>query len=104
MQYKIIKQGTGRKPLAQDRVSLHYTATLINGKKLWSTYDTKKPWVHHLDKALEGLKEGVLMMPEGSKWILYIPASLAFGDAGDQDVPPGAAVIYEVEVLTSDPS
>lgn len=104
LQYKIIKQGNGPKPSAHDRVSLHYTATLVNGKKLWSTYDNQKPWVHHLDKALEGLREGVLLMPEGSKWILYIPASLAFEDAGEQDVPAGAALIYEVEVLKSDPS
>jgi FKBP-type peptidyl-prolyl cis-trans isomerase len=104
LQYKVIKQGNGPKPSEQARVSLHYTATLVNGKKLWSTYDNKKPWVHHLDKALDGLKEGVLMMPEGSKWILYIPASLAFGNTGEQDVPAGAALIYEVEVLKSDPS
>jgi FKBP-type peptidyl-prolyl cis-trans isomerase len=104
LQYKVIKQGHGPKPSERDRVSLHYTATLVNGKKIWSTYDHQKPWVHHLDKALDGLREGVLMMPEGSKWILYIPSSLALGDTGDQDVPAGAALIYEVEVLKSDPS
>jgi len=104
LQYKIIKQGSGPKPSERDKVTLHYTATLVNGKKIWSTYDDQKPWVHHLDKALDGLREGVLMMPEGSKWILYIPSSLALGNAGNQDVPAGAALIYEVEVLKSDPS
>ncbi|WP_052496184.1 FKBP-type peptidyl-prolyl cis-trans isomerase [Pedobacter lusitanus] len=104
LQYKIIRQGKGPKPSSEDRVSLHYTAMLINGKKIWSTYEDKKPWVHHLDKALAGLREGVLMMPEGSKWILYIPASLAFGAAGNQDIPAGSVLIYEVEVLKPDPS
>lgn len=99
LQYKIIKQGKGEKPAMEDRVSLNFTATLVNGKKVWSTYDEKKPWVHHLDKAFDGLGEAILMMPEGSKWMLYIPASLAFGDSGTQDVPPGAALIYEVELL-----
>lgn len=104
LQYKIIKQGKGEKPAMEDRVSLNFTATLVNGKKVWSTYDEKKPWVHHLDKAFDGLGEAVLMMPEGSKWMLYIPAKLAFGDTGTQEVPPGAALIYEVELLKVDHS
>ncbi|MBB6501779.1 FKBP-type peptidyl-prolyl cis-trans isomerase [Pedobacter cryoconitis] len=101
LQYKILKQGDGPKSTMTERVSLQYTAKLVNGQKLWSTYDNNKPWVHRLDKTLEGVREAVLMMPAGSKWILYIPSSLAFGDAGDGDIPPGAAIIFEVEVLKS---
>lgn len=101
LQYKILKQGDGPKSTMTERVSLQYTAKLINGQKLWSTYDSNKPWVHRLDKTLEGVREAVLMMPAGSKWILYIPSSLAFGDAGDGEIPPGAAIIFEVEVLKS---
>lgn len=102
LQYKIVKQGNGAKPTMEDRVSLHFSATLFNGQKLWSTYDSGKPWEHHLDKTLAGVREAALMMPVGSKWILYIPASLAFGDTGYEEVPPGAAVIYELEVLKTD--
>lgn len=102
LQYEIVKNGTGPKPRLEDRVSLQYTISLINGQKLWSTYDNKQPWVHHLDKALAGVREAVLMMPVGSKWVLYIPASLAFGESGFDRVPPGAAIIYEVEVLQAD--
>jgi len=98
LQYKIIKQGKGPKPTAGDKVSLQYTATLVNGKKLWSTYDNKKPWVHHLDKTLDGVREAAMMMPVGSKWILYIPASLAFGETGYEEIPGGAALIYELEL------
>lgn len=99
LQYKIIKKGNGPLPLMEDRVSLHYTTTLVNGQKLWSTYDNNKPWVHRMNKALEGVKDAALMMPVGSKWMVYIPAALAFGDAGYEEIPPGAALIYELEVL-----
>ncbi len=103
LQYKIIKQGNGPKPTIEDRVSLHFTTILINGQKLWSTYDNNKPWVHRLDKALPGVIEAALMMPVGSKWMVYIPASLAFGDTGDgENIPPAAALIYELEVIKSE--
>lgn len=102
LQYKIIKQGDGPKPRMEDRVSLNFIAKLVDGRKLWSTYDNNKPWIHHLDKILPGIKEAALMMPEGSKWMVYVPSSLGFGNAGDEDVPPGAALIYELEVLKSE--
>jgi hypothetical protein len=102
LQYKIIKKGNGPLPTMEDRVSLHYKTTLVDGQKLWSTYDTAKPWVHHLDKALEGVREAALMMPAGSKWMVYIPADLAFGAAGYDEVPGGAALIYELEVLKTE--
>lgn len=100
LQYKVIRRGNGPLPKLSDKVSLHFKATQIDGKKLWSTYDDQKPWVHHLDKAMEGLKEATLLMPVGSKLILYIPSDLAFGDDGDEDVPGGATVIYELEILS----
>ncbi|WP_158799518.1 FKBP-type peptidyl-prolyl cis-trans isomerase [Pedobacter sp. L105] len=102
LQYKIIKKGNGPIPTINERVSLHYTATLVSGQKLWSTYDNMKPWEHRLDKALPGVQEAALMMPAGSKWMVYIPSALAFGDAGDEEVPAGAALIYELEVLKSE--
>lgn len=102
LQYKIIKRGNGPKPKMEDKVSLNFSMKLVNGKKLWSTYTNNKPWIHHLDKIFPGIKEAVLMMPEGSKWVVYVPSSLAFGDAGDENVPPGAALICELEVLKSE--
>jgi len=102
LQYKILKQGSGPTPTLQDRVTMHYTTSLFNGQKLWSTYNGNKPWVHHLDKALPGVREAALMMPAGSKWILFIPASLAFGQTGYEEVPPGAAIIYEMEILKTE--
>ena len=102
LQYKIIKKGNGPIPTMQDRVTMHYTTSLFNGQKLWNTYDSNKPWVHHLDKALPGVREAALMMPTGSKWMLYIPASLASGQSGFEEVPPGAAIIYEMEILKTE--
>jgi|GEM_PF-5347344 len=101
LQYKVIKMGKGPKPTMEDKgkVSLHYAATLYNGQKLWSTYDDGKPWEHNMDKTFTGLREAALMMPAGSKWIIYMPASVAFGDSGFDRVPAGAAIIYELEVL-----
>ncbi|MET1055803.1 MAG: FKBP-type peptidyl-prolyl cis-trans isomerase [Pedobacter sp.] len=102
LQYEVLKQGDGPKPTLSDRVALHYKTTLVNGTKLWNTYDDQKPWIHHLDKTIEGVKEAALLMPAGSKWKLYIPAALAFGESGYEQVPPGAALIYELEVLNSE--
>lgn len=102
LQYKVIKQGNGSKPSLDDRVSLNFTTTLVDGKKLWSTYDKNKPWEHRLNKALPGLQEAVQMMPVGSKWMVYIPSSLALGDETVEGVPAGAALIYELEVLKSE--
>jgi FKBP-type peptidyl-prolyl cis-trans isomerase len=102
LQYKIIKQGNGQIPALGDKVRMLYTIKLVNGKKLWSVSSRNKPWEHHLDKALDGVKEAVLMMPVGSKWILYLPSSLAFGDAAYDEIPAGAALIYEVELIGID--
>lgn len=105
LQYKIIKEGKGPKPTMDERVSLNFTTTLVDGQKLWSTYDNNKPWVHRLDKTLPGVREAALMMPAGSKWMVYIPARLALGNEGDgESVPAGAALIYELEVLNSTPA
>ena len=99
LQYKVIKKGSGRRPSLFDKVTLHYKVTLSDGRKVLSTYDDGKPWVHHLDKTLAGIREAVLMMKVGSKWSLFIPANLAFGDAGYEVVTPGSPVLCEVEVL-----
>lgn len=98
LQYKIIKNGEGAKPLFTDKVSLGYTLKYTNGNLL-SVFRNNAPWEHHIDKALSGMQEAIQMMPVGSKWILYIPASLAYGEDGYQDVPPGSALICEIELL-----
>lgn len=102
LQYQILKDGKGPVPGPGDRVTLHYTVSSFKGEKLWSTYDNNKPWIHRLDKTLAGVREAVLMMPIGSKWILYLPANLAFGDDGFENIKPGDAILYEVELINSE--
>jgi len=99
LQYKVIKKANGQKPSMESKVSLHYKVTAPDGKMVLSTYDDGKPWVHHLDKTLAGIREAVLMMEVGSKWSLNIPSYLAFGDSGYESVPPGSSVLCEVELL-----
>lgn len=101
LQYKVIKKGTGPKPAATDRVTLYYNLSLLDGKKIWKPFNAEKPWIHRLDKTLDGIREAVLLMNAGSKWTLYIPAELAFGPQGYEEVPPGAVIVCELELVSS---
>lgn len=102
LQYKVVKQGKGAVPSGNDKVQLYMTIKLLNGKIISGPYDSNKPFEHHLDKTLDGVREGVCLMPVGSKYILYIPASLGFGETGYRDIPGGAALICEVELAKID--
>lgn len=98
LQYQIIKQGKGVKPVLTDGVSVQYKMYYVNGK-LFSSTKPDTPWKHHIDKALPGMQEALTMMPVGSKWKLFIPATLAFGEEDYEDIPGGSALICEIELL-----
>jgi len=100
LQYKVIKDGTGKKPTPEDRVTVNYRGTRIDGKEFSSTYRTGKPDTIELAKVIPGWQEALPMMAEGAKWELYIPSSLAFQEHGPLE---GHTVIYEVELLTVEP-
>jgi FKBP-type peptidyl-prolyl cis-trans isomerase FklB len=100
LQYKIIKEGTGRKPAATDVVSTHYRGTLINGTEFDSSYKGGEPVEFPLNQVIPGWTEGIQLMPVGSKWQLFIPSDLAYGETGaGEDVPPSSTLIFEVELL-----
>jgi FKBP-type peptidyl-prolyl cis-trans isomerase len=100
LQYKIIRQGSGALPVDTSRLRLQYDIQLINGKSIYNTYKAKGPWDHHIDKALPGMQEALKLMPEGSKWIIYIPSELGFGESGDGNmIPPGSNLICELELI-----
>lgn len=102
VQYKVLAEGSGRRPTLEDTVTVNYRSTLLDGREIDSTYRDNKPRTYPLDKAIPGLKEVLPMMKEGAKWQIFIPATLAFGDRGplaDQGV-----VIYEMELLTVQPA
>ncbi len=101
LQYKIVKQGTGALPSATDKVKVNYTGTLVNGKIFDSSYKNGLPITFGVDGVIAGWTEALQRMPVGSKWILYIPAELAYGPHTNQGaVPPNSAMIFEIELLS----
>lgn len=99
LQYKVIKEGSGKKPAATDTVSVHYRGTLVDGKEFDSSYKRGEPTEFPVNAVIRGWTEALQMMSEGSKWILYIPANLAYGSRGVGPIGPNEALIFEVELL-----
>ena len=101
LQYKIIKEGTGPKPAATDSVVCNYRGTLIDGKEFDSSYKRGQPATFPVNGVIKGWTEALQLMPVGSKWQLFIPADLAYGDRGaEPDIGPDATLIFEVELLS----
>ena len=100
LQYEIIKAGTGSKPKPEDQVKCHYHGTTIDGKVFDSSVDRGEPAVFPVNRVIPGWTEALQLMPVGSKWKLYIPAALAYGEQGaGQDIKPNSTLIFEVELL-----
>jgi FKBP-type peptidyl-prolyl cis-trans isomerase FklB len=100
LQYKVITAGSGDKPTRNDRVKVHYTGTLLDGKKFDSSIDRGEPAVFGVGQVIPGWTEALQLMPVGSKWMLYIPYQLAYGSKGaGGQIPPFATLIFEVELL-----
>lgn len=100
LQYKILKDGTGPKPTASDTVSCNYRGTFINGKEFDSSYKTGQPVSFPVSGVIKGWTEALQLMPVGSKWQLYIPSDLAYGDSGRPGIDPSSTLIFEVELLS----
>lgn len=101
LQYKILTEGTGPKPTASDTVSCNYRGTLINGKEFDSSYKRGQPASFPVNGVIKGWTEALQLMPVGSKWELYIPPDLAYGDRGaGGDIGPGETLIFQVELLS----
>lgn len=100
LQYEILKAGTDNtKPTLASKVKCHYTGTLLNGTKFDSSVDRGEPITFALGNVIKGWQEAVQLMTIGSKWKLYIPSDLAYGDNGPPNIGPGATLIFEVELL-----
>lgn len=101
LQYKVLQQGSGPKPTANDTVTVNYRGTLINGKEFDSSYKRGQPISFPVGGVIKGWTEALQLMPVGSKWQLYIPADLAYGDRGaGSDIGPGETLIFDVELLS----
>lgn len=104
LQYKILTQGNGPKPTADDTVNCNYRGTLINGKEFDSSSKGGKPVQFPVNGVIKGWTEALELMPVGSKWQLFIPADLGYGDRGaGPDIGPGATLIFDIELVSIEP-
>ena len=99
LQYEVIKEGSGRKPLATDTVEVNYKGTLTNGTEFDNSYKRGAPISFPLNRVIPGWTEALQLMPEGSKYRLYIPHQLAYGMNDQGQIPGGSVLIFEVELL-----
>ena len=100
LQYKIIKEGTGKIPTANDSVEYHYEGKLIDGTVFDSSYERKQTATFGVTQVIPGWVEALQLMPEGSKWELYNPYNLAYGERGaGQAIPPFATLIFDIELV-----
>jgi len=100
LQYEVITAGTGAMPLATDQVRVHYHGTLIDGKVFDSSVDRGEPVVFGVNQVIPGWTEALQLMPEGSKWKIYLPSEIGYGDRGaGGDIGPNSVLIFEVELL-----
>ena len=99
LQYKVITQGDGPRPAATDKVRVHYRGTMLNGEEFDSSYARGEPISFELNRVIPGWTEGVQLMPVGSTYQFFIPADLAYGEAGGGPIGPNATLIFQVELL-----
>lgn len=100
LQYQVLKQGNGAKPKATDKVKCHYHGTLINGTVFDSSVQRGQPAVFGVNQVIPGWVEALQLMPVGSKWRLFIPSNLAYGEQGAGEmIEPNSTLIFDVELL-----
>ena len=99
LQYKVITEGTGATPTADDKVKTHYRGTLIDGTEFDSSYKRNQPAEFAVKGVIKGWTEALQLMKEGAKWELYVPADLAYGERGRPGIPPNSTLIFEIELL-----
>jgi FKBP-type peptidyl-prolyl cis-trans isomerase len=103
LQYKIITQGTGPKPAADDVVNCDYRGTLVDGTEFDSSYKRGQPLKIPVSGVIKGWTEALELMPTGSKWQLFIPSDLAYGERAPSAIGPNATLIFEVELHSIEP-
>jgi len=99
LQYKVITEGTGNTPTADDKVKTHYRGTLIDGTEFDSSYKRNEPAEFRVKGVIKGWTEALQLMKEGGKWELYIPANLAYGQRGRPGIPPNSTLVFEIELI-----
>jgi FKBP-type peptidyl-prolyl cis-trans isomerase FklB len=99
--YTSVREGTGASPTAADAVRVHYRGTLMDGTEFDSSYKRGQPATFPVNRVIKGWTEALQLMPEGSKWQIFVPAELAYGDSGaGPQIGPGATLIFEIELIS----
>ena len=100
LQYKIIKNGKGGKPVADSRVVAHYRGTLIDGTEFDSSHSRGKPSEFNLNRVIKGWQEALQLMSVGSKWQIVIPSNLAYGEQGSRTIGSNSTLLFDIELLS----
>ncbi len=99
LQYRVLTEGSGDKPTADSQVRVHYKGTLLDGTQFDSSYDRGEPAQFQAGQVIQGWQEALQLMSVGSKWQLFIPPNLAYGENGRPSIPSNSLLIFEVELL-----
>ena len=101
LQYKILKEGTGPKPAATDTVVCNYRGTLLDGTEFDSSYKTGKPATFPVNQVIKGWTEALQLMPVGSKWQVFVPSDLAYGERSPgAEIGPNSTLVFEIDLLS----
>jgi FKBP-type peptidyl-prolyl cis-trans isomerase len=101
LQYKILKAGEGKKPSETDTVACNYRGTFVDGAEFDSSYGTGKPAMFGIKGVIPGFGEALKLMPVGSKWQIFVPSKLAYGERGANNViGPNSALVFEIELVS----
>ncbi|HEY3275359.1 MAG TPA: FKBP-type peptidyl-prolyl cis-trans isomerase [Syntrophorhabdaceae bacterium] len=100
LQYKIIKAGTGKRPKEDDVISVHYRVMRLDESEIESSYKKPEPETFSLENVVPGWREGAILMPTGSKWRLFVPSKLAYGEDGvGEIIGPNTMLIFDLELI-----
>jgi len=99
LQYEVLREGDGPKPMATDQVTIHYKGTLIDGTEFDSSYERGEPATFSVTGVIAGFSEALQLMPVGSQYRFVIPGELGYGPQGSGQIPPNATLIFEVEMI-----
>ena len=100
LQFKVLAEGSGKAPQATDTVTVNYKGTLVNGTEFDNSYKRGKPTTFQVGKVIKGWTEALQLMKEGSRWQVFIPPQLGYGESGAGPVPPNSTLIFEVELIS----
>lgn len=100
LQYRVIKEGSGKTPESKDSVTVHYRGTLIDGTEFDSSYRRGKPATFRVEGVIPGWTEALQLMKEGARWQLFIPPELGYGDKRTRKIQPNSTLIFEVELIS----